>query len=499
MSRVAALAALGALTATSCSATWTGGSIVLKPNSMTFLSKFCFSYDPKGRQHLAGVLDLQVYATSDTRSHQAYMAILDDEPDSYTGPSSGWSEMTCEERLQRTKQSMYIDWTLASRPEGQDITLNIHQKVRPRWWYVVLLDCSIDDEDPSDVEISYDAHLTNSVYGPLREFSTDRRFTLPLYMVLAAVYGAMACAQLGANSALLAHADLDSASSKAAHPFARLLLVGICAGLVEMVLLSLHAGIFMFDGVGAPILAFGGQLLATTSTFILVSLLLLVSEGKCVSYIMVANDARRMINLLGPFFLSCCCLELWGEYSVWRHSTTDYVYTHPLGWALIFVDLLLLRLYARNARETFLAERESDVGAFYRTWGVVFGLWFAALPVTAVLAQAVLAPYTWYIVSLGVKQGSTAAVYAALITGLWPGNRRTYFRRMEAPGSCTEERPASALRRETTVLPLPKRLPGLLGSGAKMAQERLAFKGECKAERRGVHAPVVSPRLAMSP
>jgi len=216
------------------------------------------------------------------------------------------------------------------------------------------------------------------------------------------------------------------------------------------------------------------QLLGVSSNFLLASLLLLVSQGKCVSYIMVASDAWRMLRLLGPFSFSCFSLELWAEYSLSRNYTTDYVYTTPCGWAVICVDLFLLGIYLRNLRETYLAERGHEDGVFYRTWGLVYGVWFLALPIMAVLAQAVLAPYAWFIVSVGVKKGATALVYAALVVGLWPGNARTYFRLefAAAADACAEAAGAwlcggSGGRAYSDVLAKEaqkRTLPGLLGS-----------------------------------
>jgi len=254
----------------------------------------------------------------------------------------------------------------------------------------------------------------------------------------------------------------------------------VLLGLAETLLSVGHTARYASDGVGIPAAAVLAQLLAMTSSFVLASLMLLVSEGKCVSYIMVAGDAWKMFRLLGPFLVSCCGLEFWGEYALSRNYTTDYVYTTPFGWALILVDLVLLGVYVSNLRRTFLAERGNDLAVFYRSWGLVYGAWFLALPLTAVLAQAVLAPYVWLIVSLAVKKGATLAVYAALVIGLWPGNTRTYFTletgeataqaaRRGLTAACAWREAASLVSEQATQRPvLPARpLPGLLGSGPK--------------------------------
>jgi len=86
------------------------------------------------------------------------------------------------------------------------------------------------------------------------------------------------------------------------------------------------------------------------------------------------------------------------------------------------MDLLLLSCYVPSLRRTLASEGSQEDSRFYHTWGLVYGLWFLALPITAVLARAVLAPYAWFVVSMCVKKGTAIAVYASLVVGLWPGN-----------------------------------------------------------------------------
>jgi len=87
-----------------------------------------------------------------------------------------------------------------------------------------------------------------------------------------------------------------------AHRFAQVLLVGLVLASGETIFAVAHDVQFSQDGIGAPCLFLGAQLLALVSSFVLASLLLLVSEGKCISYMMVSDDIWRMLRMLGPFF-----------------------------------------------------------------------------------------------------------------------------------------------------------------------------------------------------
>mmetsp|Transcript_61610 Transcript_61610/g.198418 ORF Transcript_61610/g.198418 Transcript_61610/m.198418 type:complete len:500 (-) Transcript_61610:67-1566(-) len=415
-----------------CAARVTGGSLELPAGGTTFLSKFAFTFNPEGAR--VGALDLELRVPQMQRKHRVELLLLDDESDSYPGPSGEWDALSCEEKMLRAKVHVPLAASDVTKAEGQRIQYFVVQKLRPRWWYVALADCS-----NTSLAVEYRLHTENFAYGWARELGTDRRLVLYVFAPLALLYGLLAAAQARANAALAESAGADSKNSKAAHPFARMLLAGLLLGLGAAALSTAHTVWCALDGSEPKALHVLSQVFYVSSNFVLASMLLLVSQGKCVSYIMVAADARRMCQLLGPFLVAGLVLELWGEFAVSRTYTTDYVYNTPCGWALVAVDLLLLGVYLKNLRTTAAMEHDRGDGRFYRTWGVLYGAWFLALPLAATLSQAVLAPYVWHIVSLSITRAASAVAYAALVAGLRPGNTRTYFKLFTAPESAMED------------------------------------------------------------
>jgi hypothetical protein len=249
--------------------------------------------------------------------------------------------------------------------------------------------------------------------------------------VLIFIYAVLALAQIRANAVLAENATSDSASCKAAHPFACILALGIFLQLASHVLSAIHFGCYTYNGQGLMLVHIISKLCAVSANFILISLLLLVSQGKCVSYVMAINDVRRMGCFLVPFLVSCFLLELWGDFSTSQRYTTDYIYTTAFGWAIVSVDLGLLCLYARNLSKTLEAEGQRADGRFYRTWGLAYASWFIALPIAALLAQTLLAPYVAEIVSFIVTQTVSALIYASLVVSLWPENTASYFKHIK--------------------------------------------------------------------
>merc|ERR1719447_1285693 len=99
--------------------------------------------------------------------------VFDDEDDSFTGPSSKWAAMSCQDRKKYAKHSTDINWRQASRPQGQHMSYQVAQKIRPRWWYVALMDCEpahAARPDDAPISIRYEVHFTNVGYGAFSEF-----------------------------------------------------------------------------------------------------------------------------------------------------------------------------------------------------------------------------------------------------------------------------------------------------------------------------------------
>jgi len=411
------------------------GVSTIPPNGTVFVTKFCMSYNPPERpiaenashsvhfaHREAAMLEAHVKLPVIDDDQEVYLLLLDDEAESYPGPSGDWNFLTCAERRKRAKNSWLI-------PGGHlRIRTLVREKIRPRWWFVALADCS----GQGLRNVQYEVHAQNILYGWASEFSTDRRYALHAFVALSVVFAAFMMVQTRANVILASRQHEDNARSKAAHPFARILLSGICVELVACLFEIIHLMLFASNGRGSPMLHAFSLLATTSSNFILVSLLLLVSQGKCVTYKMIPKDAWRIFTILGPFLLSCLLLELWGDFATSRTYSSDYVYTTPCGCAVIAVDLALLAFYVFNVRTTLSQESGRADSYFYRRWGVAFGCWFGALPFSAALSKILLAPYVWYIVSLSITKGSNALVYGALVVALWPENRRTHFKLISA-------------------------------------------------------------------
>jgi hypothetical protein len=232
-------------------------------------------------------------------------------------------------------------------------------------------------------------------------------------------YCALASAQSIANSE-------NKALGNSSHPLVRILFGGIACGALGMTFFVGHYFTYVFNGRGILVFWLLAKLCQTLSKFFLMSILLLVSQGRCISRVMSTDDAWRVCKLLGPFMLICFTLEVWGDFAQSRTYTTDFVYGTRAGTALVLVDLCLLMVYAINLQASYHSEKNHVKRYFYRVWGSLYGGWFLVLPASVCLAH-VLAPWVRFKIVLFVSSSAHGAAYAALVAGLWPTKHRSYF------------------------------------------------------------------------
>merc|ERR1719272_482253 len=119
---------------------------------------------------------------------------------------------------------------------------------------------------------------------------------------------------------------------------------------------------------------------------VLNAMLLLISQGRCISTLLVVDDIFNLGKLLIPFHISAFALETWAETSDSRNYTLNYIYETPFGLAVVAMDVCLLVFYCQNLCRTVQAEKDTRNLFFYRVWGSAYILWFMALPLTVVLS-----------------------------------------------------------------------------------------------------------------
>jgi len=385
----------------------TKGSIVVPANKAVFLTKFCFDFDPSGGA--SGDWHLQISDAS-PKTGDIELVIFDDQADSYPGENAMWNFKCGSEKLKRAaKFERSIE--VSSLPNGGKFSMPLVEHLRPRWWFVAAIDCSGIERT-----LHYSLHMTNPRQGWQKELSMDHCGLISLIVVLV-VYVGLAFAQQYA---------VMHQNETARHPLRLILLAAIAAASLGMLVFVLDGLWFARDGDRQAVLYLAAKILKGVSKCLLASILMLLSQGICVSQQLHSQNLWQVSKLLAPFFGACLLLELWGEYAQSRTYTTGFIYCTWFGGALVLADLCLLALYFKNLHRTYLAESDAERQRLYCTWGLLYSGAFIVLPFATLLAS-VLNPWVREETIFLLTNCVHAVMLTLLIVGLWPERAQKFF------------------------------------------------------------------------
>merc|ERR1712151_287325 len=137
----------------------------------------------------------------------------------------------------------------------------------------------------------------------------------------------------------------------------------------------------------------------------------------CTPHIMW-NDHMELVGGMICFGCLSFVLELYGD-SEFQNTTTEFIYDTRPGCVLVAFDIFWLWLYATRALRTSRGETRPKPRAFYARYGIIFGAWFAVLPLLAGLAR-VLAAWVRFSVTFAVSGIMHSIVLALLVHTFQP-------------------------------------------------------------------------------
>lgn len=342
----------------------------------------------------------------DSTAPGLYIALLDDEYFSYPEVSQVWGEANCTDVLRASKKSLHLDWKRVQTTAGQKITIPLVEKVRPRWWYIALVSCS-----GHAYELSYSAHLENRLRGWQSEFSMDTMGVFATTLCLTAVFSGLMFVQL---KSLREWRSLGSKGQTAkVHPALMLLTYSTALSLGGTACWLVYYWLYMRSGEAFEKWATLARAGIVSAKTLMQIMLMLLAQGQCVcTPDIVWSEHQELVGGMVLFGVLSFCLELWGD-TEFSSTTTEFVYDTRPGCALVAFDCLWLWTYSSRSLDTFRKETRPRPRRFYRLYGPLFGLWFAALPLLAGLARSV---DSW--VRFGVTFGVGGMVHAVALAAL---------------------------------------------------------------------------------
>lgn len=411
--RWALLALVGATCGSVANASIVSGHEDVTPWSTVFLSKFCFGFHPGPEFTAAGYVNVSLRISPHRDGGQILFLLFDDQAKSYPGDTAVWEKMTCEERVKHARLHRVLK-TSTYRTTTSELLTPLSEKIRPRWWYTAISDCSGDG-----FSLDYVVHTWNPLSGWEREFSMDIHGLFGFCLFFLVFDLGIAIAQGVANT-------MNAETGKQRHPLLRILTTGIYSAFGSVLVFAVYYYRFAKSGLGSVSLYGLGKLLHTQSKLMLASIMMLVSRGRCISGPMSWQDIFWLSNRLLPFFALCFAFEIWGECAEVRRYTTGYVYATPPGFFLVAADLLLLGIYLKNLLRTRESELDPQKRSFYKYWGSCFACWFLCLPAVALLGVG-FAPWERTRLCWFTSHAAHSVTFLALVVALWPSRKPSLF------------------------------------------------------------------------
>lgn len=383
-----------------------------------YVGKFCFDFNPAGEQ--AGLFEFEVvgdvsqglassvpategppcWGPCETQGNM-YLMVFDDEPDHWAVARSRWDIMTCEERLKSA--NYYTQLT----PLGGRLnrTVEIREKIRPRFWYFTFVSCGASPLAP----VEYRIHATNTRQGFDSEFSYDQAGILSMQFFFALCFSGLAAVAFNVTRR---GAGTEALRSR---PLLCLVFLSAICSAAGAWFLTLHFFTFALYGEGLGLLRVLGVCLGCGGKALLSVLQLLAAKGWALFYAPEELSQRRMMTCaLGSIISISAWCEIHGEFfHDW--SATLYLYESGPGIAILALNAVLFLEAWRSMHETYRHETSQEVRVFYFLVTSACCLYFLALPLICILASA-LSPWVrdYYVTRVEITARFLATVILAI-------------------------------------------------------------------------------------
>lgn len=380
-----------------------------------YLGKFCFDFDPRQGTRV-GRLEVfldHLPSTNSTSDRGWYFATYDDEDSHWWHARHVWASATCKQFLDLASGSSRLQTNSAEDANAADINMFITERLRPRFWYFVLLSCNPDVSWTEPV--TYIVHATNLLRGSQSEFSMDQQGLLALHATATVQF-----AVLGAAQAYMAVRRFGYGAFRS-RPLLTMLLWSCAGSSTGALCLTLHYTQFMKDGEGFLFLATLGGILLCLAKAILMTLQLVAAKGWGLLRSPQELFHRRLTTclLVGIVFASIA-VEIHGRFFNQRDwNTTLYFYSSWSGIVILLLNTCMSIVAFWSMLGACKQEGSPDVRSFNLMIILVSMLYFLTLPVICTLAT-VLAPWVRRKVVAGTETASRFFVTMMLAWVLRP-------------------------------------------------------------------------------
>lgn len=383
-----------------------------------FIGKFCFDYQVDHER----VGSIQLNAWSDPRSkwheHDSEegltLMMWSDEGARWPAIRKSWPD-TCEalhETAARVDRVRIVNHTEDLWKYKFDISINVKQAIRPRWWYFALVACNVTELP----EVKYHVHAVNYLRGWEQEFGMDEEGSVALDLITWLLFGFLFVWTLGFAMKRFGHGALRE------RPLLRGMLAAVALSSFGGVMMLADSLTFAFDGVGNREAAVVGAFCECIAKVQIALLQLFLVRGR--GFLQSPSEyTRRCVVQISVALYVAIALgsEVYEQY--FGHldwSVTVYFYSSRPGMVLVTLNVALFVDVMRSTVQLFRrGDLSPELRGFYMRAAGVAALYFLALPLV-VLVATVIEPWARTKVVERVEVLSRFLVSCALVYCLWP-------------------------------------------------------------------------------
>eukprot|EP00999_Lentomonas_sp_LEN2_P002733 NODE_605_length_1331_cov_1.836379_g566_i0.p1 GENE.NODE_605_length_1331_cov_1.836379_g566_i0~~NODE_605_length_1331_cov_1.836379_g566_i0.p1 ORF type:complete len:442 (+),score=65.70 NODE_605_length_1331_cov_1.836379_g566_i0:63-1328(+) len=376
------------------------GSRQTRKGDFTFLAKFAYDEDYGSG---SGSLDVRIESLYNT---QKLLIYLNEET---------WNEAYYRntECVVRENLASFVDSINTETEEGTFALVDYRQITNATeriYLFLAISNCGNPDVQLERYHVVFlqqdGSHFSIDEYGILTIYAVY--FVAYIFLIFVHSYGLMVLAR-----------------SAPIHPIYYIFTASLAFDMVNILFNMIDQAIYSNNGVGSPGMGGFGDFCEMVSHVIFLALLLLIANGWTISTV----DIRRRNVLF--VFLGLYTLLYLIVFIVWKAGTdpasTKNEFQSVAGGFLLAFQLISFFYFLYCLRLTYREESVIEKLMFYKTFGIVFSLWFVALPFTVMIIAGVNSTSRDKVVvaMLSTINFLSLCIMAGL---LWPSRSYKYFK-----------------------------------------------------------------------
>eukprot|EP01083_Nonionella_stella_P137697 418948_1 len=386
-----------------------------------FLGKFCFqdikcSNFSENKKHGAasGMVDIELTNRGSTRAKYK-LVLYDDQANSWDMVYQ--KGLSCDEKVSSDYTKDHRSITLKPY-DSYDKTIDVHQHIRPRWWWFYLTSCDGYSNAPQNLSsIDFELHFTQNTTSWLsKEVGSNDEGINIMYSVYLAVYIILFGVQL--------YAYYVYTIQQYIHQVIKLLTAVM--GLQLFAILFHFADWILFTETGEhqvffPIIASICEILAS-SVFLL--LVMVLAQGWTVSRFEVVYPHIVLASVVIIAIVQCV-LYIWTLIGLDEQSTT-YRYNTIPQWIYGIVFILIGILFLIQCIVSYRNEPLKPKQHLYVLLAACFSFWFL-WPLLRLVVGDMFSPWKRDIAVQAISVTVTTLTYLIMMVLMWPSHAHKYF------------------------------------------------------------------------